>query len=84
MNGHSIFQTEENIAKSGVSIGLNHYYLQSKEYWTDIKMKRDCLNINRDMFINHTLEEFNDNNTRLNEVFDNHLYCKHKTWFDSI
>ena len=46
-------------------------------------MKRDC-NITRDIIFNHTLEEFNDNNTRLNEVIDDHLNCKNKTLYDSI
>ena len=81
-NSYSIFQTEENIA--GADIRLNHYALQSKEYWTDVKMKRDCLNINRDLFINHTLEEFNERDGEWNEVTDDDLYLKHRAMYDSM
>ena len=85
-NGHSIYQTEENIAERSISsIRLNHYCLQSKEYWTDVKMKRVCVNINKLMDPpSLTLEQFNDRDSQCIDVTDIDLYLKHKALYDSI
>ena len=81
-NNYSIVQTEENIAHA--DIRLNHYVLQSKEYWTDIKMKRDYINLNKEMVIVHTSEEFNERDSEWNEVTDDDLYSKHRALYDSM
>ena len=76
---YSIVQSEDNM-----DIQLNHYVLQSKEYWTDVKMKRDYLNTNREMLIVHTLEEFIERDAQWNAVTDDKLYLKHKALYDSM
>ena len=79
---YSIVQTEENIESADIQ--LNHYILQSKEYWTNIKMKRNYINLNKEMVFIHTLEVFNECDIDLNEVIDDDLYSKNRVLYDSM
>ena len=79
---YSIYQSEDNIAEA--KIQLNHYYLQSQDYWYNTRMKRDYNNFCKETTVNHTLEKFIEDNVIMNDVTDNCLYLKHKTLYDAI
>ena len=79
---YSIYQSEDNLTEA--KIQLNHYYLQSQDYWYNIKMKRDYDSWCKETPVNYTSEKFIENNIIMNDVTDNCLYLKHKTLYDAI
>ena len=79
---YSIYQSEDNIAEA--KIQLNHYFLQSHDYWHNNKLKRDYQNLCKETLINHTSQHFTEGNVIMNNVTDNDLYLKHKTLHDAI
>ena len=47
-------------------------------------MKRNYINLNKEMVFIHTLEEFNERDIDLNEVIDDDLYSKNRVLYDSM
>ena len=79
---YSIYQSEDNIAEA--KIQLNHYFLQSHDYWHNNKLKRNYQNLCKETVINHTSQHFIEGNVIMNNVTDNDLYLKLKTLYDAI
>ena len=81
VTSYSIGQTEEDLMRS--TIHLNHYRLQSRDYWTNSKMKRGDFNReNAEVYLN--IQYFDNLDNRSNDVIDDELYKKHKVLYDAI
>ena len=78
---YNICQSEDDIINSNIL--LNHYRLQSKEYWMNSKMKRGDFNReNSEMYLN---KEFFENLDKIsNTVIDTELYNKNRVIYDTI
>jgi hypothetical protein len=78
---YNICQSEEDLIRSNIL--LNHYRLQSKEYWINSKMKRgDIKQENAEMYLNY--EYFENLDKISNNVIDTELYQKHRVIYDTI
>ena len=81
LTSYSIAQTEENLIKA--NIHLNHYRVQSREYWNNSKMKRGDFNRdNAHIFLN--MEYFESLDKLSNTTTDTELYHKHQVMYDDI
>ena len=81
LTSYSIAQTEENLIKA--NIHLNHYRVQSREYWNNSKMKRGDFNRdNAQIFLN--MEYFESLDKQSNTTTDTELYHKHQVMYDDI
>ena len=81
VTSYSIGQSEEDLKNS--TIHLNHYRLQSRDYWTKSKMKCGDFNKeNSELYLN--IQYFDNLDNRTNEVIDDELYKKHRVLYDTI
>ena len=81
VDNYTILQSERNISEAHIQ--LNHYSLQSKDYWCNVKMKRDYYNMVKELGGTvHTLDEFLENDKIFNTITDETLYMKHKAMYD--
>ena len=81
LTSYSIGQMEEDLMHA--NIHLNHYRLQSREYWMNSKMKRGDFNReNAKIYLN--MDYFDLLDKQSYAVIDTELYHKHRALYDAI